>query len=188
MSQHKALISLKLLAFTLSLITFGLVARGNFPRAQVPSTKLDAPQWKNFFSVTPGDPVALRYSATTRYQLDNADSAAEFVSLLPNGQHTVYIDDDEGPAQPYTVTLFHQLKCLDIIRRDYISPPAHPLSSTTRHCLNYLRQTILCRPNIGLESTKNSQGTAARSYESVCADWSEVYKEAERNHAVYHEW
>lgn len=128
----------------------------------------------------------MMYSATAHYRPDAADSDVEFAALLPSGGHLVHIDEDDQPGQAYTVTLFHQFKCLDLIRKDYIA--SQEPSTLTKHCLTYLRQTILCRPSLGLESTKNSRATAVRTYEAVCKDWTEVYKEAERNHMVYEEW
>jgi len=67
---------------------------------------------------------------TVRYQLSDAFAAEEYARLMPSGGHLVYVNDlHESPARPtrsdveekmgpksYTVTLFHQLKCLDIIR------------------------------------------------------------------------
>ncbi|THU88475.1 hypothetical protein K435DRAFT_679731, partial [Dendrothele bispora CBS 962.96] len=138
--------------------------------------------------------VVMHYSETTHYQLDHMDSNHEYAKLLPSGQHLVTVDDDSGVTKNYTVTLFHQMKCLDIIRRTYVKHWRSGRSRTiwsnpdeifTQHCLNYLHQTILCRPHLGLESTHNSKASASRDFEMVCRDWTEVYKEAECNHAMY---
>jgi len=183
MSRNPPLLLVKCLTFILFFFTAGFAVGLITRRVQVPYRGLD--RSGNFFHPIPADPVAMRYSATTRYQLDDMNSASEFAHLLPSGGHTVRVDDEDGPARVYTVTLFHQLKCLDIIRQGYILPPLEDLPALAHHCLNYLHQTILCRPSLGIESTKNFRGGAVRSYETVCNDWSAVYDEAERNHASY---
>ena len=152
-----------------------------------------------------GDPVALRVAGSSSYQIDSDVGAAEWAQLVPPGPkgHLVYVKDDTSdPAnasdvRPYTVTLFHQLKCLDVLRRQYMlpllpptgvgedenrTPPVRPIA---RHCINYLRQTLWCRPSLWLESAKNVYGTASRTYDAVCQDWEEVYAAAERNRASF---
>ncbi len=142
----------------------------------------------HYFRHSHVEPVALRLSSTTHYQLDGSNaSLAEFSALLPEGGHTVHINDKNGRPEVYTVTLFHQLKCVDILQTYYVTdrPSKQPLSSIAKHCLNYLKQTTLCRPSLGLESIQTPEGHAVRSYEAVCNDWSAVYAEAERNQAVW---
>ncbi|KAJ6609698.1 hypothetical protein B0H10DRAFT_712305 [Mycena sp. CBHHK59/15] len=136
------------------------------------------------FAVRFDEPVVMRITSSVRYQFNTGEGDQEYEKLLPSRGHVVHISEDvTGMVKPYTVTLFHQLKCLDIIRTEYntILPGDAP-RSMTRHCMNYLRQTILCRPNMRLESVKNTVGTATRDYEAVCNDWTRVYEEAERNH------
>jgi len=144
------------------------------------------------FRVPKAAPVAMSITDSVRYQLDTS-GAEDYAKLLPSGGHIVYIDDDDsqtiGP-EPYTVTLFHQFRCLDIIRDsiNQLSLESTPVSTMTRHCMNYLRQTILCQPNLRLESAKTSGGVAARTYDAVCRDWTPLYEEAERNHQAYLAW
>ncbi len=67
---------------------------------------------------------------TLRFQLITSEGIEEFRHSLPSGGHLVWVlpnveDDHPGDPQPYTVTLFHQLKCLDILRQhDHSSIPA----------------------------------------------------------------
>ncbi|KAH7909382.1 hypothetical protein BJ138DRAFT_1115028 [Hygrophoropsis aurantiaca] len=150
-----------------------------------------------------GEPVSMRIDQSAHYKPDNSDSSAseEFARLIPPapGGHTVRIPrpgsephKKEGETQTYTVTLFHQLKCLGIIRDNYASSvqlPAgvqEPLTGLTRHCMNYLRQSVLCHPDMGLESVVNARGTAERGYDAVCRDWTRLYEEVERNHGLYY--
>jgi hypothetical protein len=55
--------------------------------------------------------------------------------------------------------------------------------------MNYLRQTLLCRPNLRLESVEDEFGLSDRNfYGTVCRDWTAVYREAERNQVAYAGW
>lgn len=125
--------------------------------------------------------------STAHYRINNSDTEDEYRSLLPSGGYLVHLPNKNGNLEEYTVTLFHQLKCLDIIRQEYLNDASQPVSSLTRHCMNYLRQSLLCNLNTGLENAKNSAATASRSYNALCFDWTKVYAEAERNSERRHE-
>lgn len=86
---------------------------------------------------------------TVRYQLNGTVADDEFAAIfLPTG-HTFY---SAGGNQVYTVALFHQLRCLDVVRRAYVH--RGEFSPLKAHCLNYLRQSILCQADTRLESTR----------------------------------
>lgn len=106
----------------------------------------------------------------------------EFQSLIPSDGHLVYsTDPSDGSTQVFTPTMFHQLHCLDIIRRDYVARHA---SVGSERCLNYLRQTILCQSDLRLESARASVSPHLVSFSGdyTCNDWSIVY-EAMRAHS-----
>ncbi|KZT21746.1 hypothetical protein NEOLEDRAFT_1138941 [Neolentinus lepideus HHB14362 ss-1] len=135
--------------------------------------------------------VGMRISNTVHYSLDTAEAAEEFSKLLPSGGHLIHLDPDKANREPenHTVTLFHQLRCLDIIRQEYIGQEENSTPSTmTHHCMNYLRQTIMCHPNLRLESVRFPTGpksTTTQIYDAVCDDWREVYVAAENNYKTY---
>lgn len=180
-------------------VSWFCIRNSNQSRQQKVRKILDFTQWLrsnltpnigiNYFRHSHVEPVALRLSSTSHYQLDGSNtSLAEFSALLPDGGHTVHIDNNHGRPEVYTVTLLHQMKCVDIIQAYYVNterPSKQPLSTLARHCLNYLKQTTLCRPSLGLESIQTPEGHAVRSYEAVCNDWSAVYAETERNQNVW---
>ncbi|EJC99619.1 uncharacterized protein FOMMEDRAFT_93219, partial [Fomitiporia mediterranea MF3/22] len=133
--------------------------------------------------------VAMHIATSIRYELNTTEGAEEWKRLVPSQGHVVFVNaDSRSWPKPYTVTLFHQMKCLDILREAYLSPPVERPSMLVRHCLNYLRQTVLCRPNLWLESVKNPAGQASREYDMVCHDWTKVYEEAERNQMEFKAW
>lgn len=122
----------------------------------------------------------MHVSTSIHYDLDSVNAEEQWSHLLPSSGHVVHVYDEK-----YTVTLFHQLKCLDIIRQQYITRDSGTISTMTRHCMNYLRQTILCRPNLSLESVTSPLGTVGASYEAVCRDWTRIYDVASRNHEAH---
>ncbi|KAI0259601.1 hypothetical protein BC834DRAFT_800089, partial [Gloeopeniophorella convolvens] len=131
--------------------------------------------------------VVMRITESARYDVDTALGTEEFKKLIPDSGHVVHVSESPETAPlPYTVTLFHQLKCLGIIRSAYIGLGRQEVPGIlARHCMNYLRQTILCHPNTRLQPVKLEKGTATRDHETVCLDWTQVYEETERNQQAY---
>ncbi|GJE91774.1 hypothetical protein PsYK624_079250 [Phanerochaete sordida] len=125
-------------------------------------------------------PVRMVLDTSTRYELNTTVGAEEWAHLMPSGGHLIHLQDGDT-TQTYTSALFHQLRCLDILREDYVSRRESPLR---KHCLNYIRQSVLCIADNHLEYSK--AGLAVTHYiETVCNDWTTVYAAAEKNYA---EW
>ncbi|KAF9539840.1 hypothetical protein CPC08DRAFT_676584, partial [Agrocybe pediades] len=63
-----------------------------------------------------------------------------------------------GPhQQTFSISMFHQLRCLSHIRSDTIQRQQHPNSTLensqlTYHCINYIRQMVLCRADVDIET------------------------------------
>ena len=90
--------------------------------------------------------------------------------------------------------MFHQIHCLlaiqDGIRNSRPEGGDYEERGDLKHihhCLNYLRQMILCNANPTLERTMPEFGTHAINpgTERICRDWTRVYEIAESN---YQEW
>ncbi|KAJ8093878.1 hypothetical protein PM082_009745 [Marasmius tenuissimus] len=108
---------------------------------------------------------------TSRYTHDSAGQD-DWHRLMPSrGGHLVKFFDPEPHSDSnyttFTVAMLHQLKCLEIYHREYIQDPPLPPSPLVRHCLNYLRQQVLCRLNLKLESAKDDRAKSTREYETV---------------------
>ena len=132
---------------------------------------------------------------SARYELNTTVGAEEWAQLMPSGGHLIHLQDDDT-TQTYTSALFHQLRCLDILREDYVSRKESPLQ---KHCLNYIRQSVLCIADNHLEYSKaglcvflhllgyfetDFPCRAVTHYiETVCNDWTTVYAAAEKNYA-----
>jgi hypothetical protein len=130
-------------------------------------------------------PIRMNIEPTKHYQLSGQAADAEWAALAPNNG-ILHL----GPQrQPYSVSLFHQLRCLDIIRRDIVGVLPPEDSKLSRHCLNYMRQMVLCRADLAVDPVLG-RGVDARVRPDTnqCVDWRRVYEELEKNQREYARW
>ncbi|KAI0311939.1 hypothetical protein OF83DRAFT_706438 [Amylostereum chailletii] len=118
--------------------------------------------------------VRLFVQDTVHYQLD-ASSDDEWSALAP-GEGLI---DIHGDGKQYSIALFHQLRCLNLIRVDlgHIQAGGDAVSPSPirRHCFNYLRQSALCHSDLNLDSvTEDNDVRGLHTY--ACRDWSMVYE------------
>ena len=92
------------------------------------------------------------------------------------------------------VSMFHQLRCLDIIREVIVdfyldTSPDATISrpAIVQHCMNYLRQAVMCRGDLHLETVRASGGpqVTVSAVTHSCKDWTAVYEAAEENWREY---
>jgi hypothetical protein len=123
-------------------------------------------------------PIRMNIEPTKHYQLSGQSADAEWAALAPNNG-ILHL----GPRrQPYSVSLFHQLRCLDIIRRDIVESLPPEDSKLSRHCLNYMRQMVLCRTDLAVDPVLGRGADArVRPDTNQCVDWRRVYEELEKN-------
>lgn len=122
------------------------------------------------------------------FGLDTEDGAAEWAAIAPqNG--VVHL----GPhRQPFTVAMMHQLKCLDILRQEMMrdrDENERP-SALARHCLNYVRQMVMCHGDLELESFQFASHKNPIDWHGVyeCKDWEAVFNEVQQNQAEHGKW
>lgn len=119
---------------------------------------------------------------TKRYQIDTDEGGKDWERLVPEDGGIIYRrNETDGRQELYTISMFHQLRCLNIVRLEIIRPTrfeSHaPNEPQVKHCLNYLRQMTLCRSDPDLEnptSPKSVDVIRART----CKDWRKVYDAA----------
>ncbi|KZV85735.1 hypothetical protein EXIGLDRAFT_775275 [Exidia glandulosa HHB12029] len=122
---------------------------------------------------------------TIHYALDTPLGHSEWDTTLPSGGGILHF----GPSQrPFSISMFHQLRCLNVIGRelevrangDAAWKEPTPLST---HCMSYMRQMVLCRASTRLESvhTSTRPHVSVNAVTHTCNDWSAVYEAAERN-------
>ena len=139
--------------------------------------------------------MVLTLEDSRHYALDNPESDAEYVSLYP-GDNLGFVH--LGPNKRFFgLSMFHQIHCLDSLRKailglthDHRDMEAGELGHT-HHCLNYLRQTILCSADVTLEpeTPEGSQDVGeGLAVTHVCRDWGKVYDFVRRNEAEWEVW
>ncbi|OSC96432.1 hypothetical protein PYCCODRAFT_1448506 [Trametes coccinea BRFM310] len=137
--------------------------------------------------------VFIAHEDSPHYSVETELGIAEWNATLPRGGALLYL----GPeCRPFTLSLFHQLKCLNIIRDTSIDlyRDVSPLENIAEskyplvcHCMNYLRQTTMCRADLRLETVRAATGgqMTVSDISHTCKDWTAVYEAAEQNYRDY---
>ncbi|KAK0222293.1 hypothetical protein IW262DRAFT_1553458 [Armillaria fumosa] len=118
------------------------------------------------------------------YALDTDLGISEWDKLLPPGGGILHL----GPNQrPFSISMFYQLHCLNIIRAGLMDSQGVADAQLLHHCMNYLRQIILCRADGQLQSVRRSTGGGVTTWNqpSVGRDWRTVYDAADANFRDY---
>lgn len=104
------------------------------------------------------------------------DSDDAWSYLLPYGKGFVYNHGVHTDSPTYAVSMFHQLHCLNQFRELYLIYKKGETSSDPdldehlSHCLDYLRQSIICSADTTLEKTdfhRNSSGSLVSETDGV---------------------
>ncbi|KAJ3574051.1 hypothetical protein NP233_g2026 [Leucocoprinus birnbaumii] len=112
----------------------------------------------------------------------SADS--EWETLLPSNHATGIHPSPSHERQEY-VAVYHQISCLNSLRKLYMNPgwaDDAQKQDTAHHCLNVLRQAVLCNGDTTLEPShpelhSNGKEVAAASgmdVAHVCRNWEEL--------------
>ena len=137
-----------------------------------------SPVW----DIGPLPPKAMYFEPTVHYQLNSTEADAQWTAMAPLNGGIVCV----GPnKEPYLVSMFHQLRCLDVLRQAYneLLEETEEAKPVARHCLHYLRQMVLCRRDIRLEPVVDTHGphTVQPWGVMTCRDWTQVYEAHARN-------
>ncbi|KZP21062.1 hypothetical protein FIBSPDRAFT_954026 [Athelia psychrophila] len=135
--------------------------------------------------------VGMQPEDTQRYTLNTPMGAQEWKALVPCSSDGTISLGPEG--RRFTIAMFHQLQCLDIIREALVNPSLRPESTAgsdanardepshwelTTSCLNYLRQISLCHGNTHIESVRSDEPpkiTDLHRSTYECNDWTTLY-------------
>jgi len=134
------------------------------------------------------DNVYLTLENTIHYALDTPLGAAEWNTTLPSGGHLLHFT---GSDEPFSISMFHQLRCLNIIRQGLVEFRFHDRQKSperiVEQCMDYIKQMVLCRADVRLESARNPTGPriAVSDVTHTCRDWSKVYTAAEDNYRAH---
>ncbi|KLO06033.1 hypothetical protein SCHPADRAFT_910615 [Schizopora paradoxa] len=148
----------------------------SFPNYQVQRpTTLGSPIW----DMDLGPNVRMLVENTLRYQINTDEGAHEWERLVPSDGGVVYPPSHSNSTK-YTISMFHQLRCLNVVRLELTRPSRFsnitaPNERQVKHCLNYLRQMALCRSDPDLENpTSPTSVDIVRA--RTCKDWRTVYE------------
>ena len=91
-------------------------------------------------------PVFMHMENSVHYQFNTEVGAKEWEALISAGNN-IWLEKNSPHA--HTISMFHQLECLNIIRQSLVAfrnysrytPPEMP-NRLTHHCMNYLRQMV----------------------------------------------
>ena len=136
-------------------------------------------------------PVRTHLENSKHYQIEGDDE--EWSRLLP-GDGTVYLNSSwTDGMQVHTVSIYHQLRCLDIIRkkiaeverRKHQEPDSNAITPATQHCINYLREMVLCRGDLDLDTVAGLPKSEVQFSQYQCWDWEAVYSAVQKNQDAY---
>ena len=125
--------------------------------------------------------VAMKTEESVHYSLVDQEAREEWATnQVDGGGYVVLGPEDRG----FAVSMSHQLHCLRSMRYALSGHYEEYYQDHMQHCLNYLRQEILCSPNLTLEPAN----VLDRDFEvertgavHVCRDWRVLYKDVAEN-------
>ncbi|KAI0833600.1 hypothetical protein BC628DRAFT_1335283 [Trametes gibbosa] len=110
-------------------------------------------------------------------------SDAEWLSLAQPGFGYVRLGPDN---RTFVVSMYHEMHCLCMMNLAF-SPSAVSLPHV-KHCLNYLRQNIICTPDLALEwgdfETKDFDVERTHGVHE-CKDWAPIYSAVTDNYEAW---
>jgi hypothetical protein len=101
-------------------------------------------------SLIPDVPLGrVLFTDTVRYTTDDSsEEQDDWASLVPSTGPSAVLSSDNNT---YTLAMFHQLACLRHVRDVYVADTGLDSASLVNHCLNYMRQAIMCHGETRIE-------------------------------------
>ncbi|KAK0484865.1 hypothetical protein IW261DRAFT_1459157 [Armillaria novae-zelandiae] len=132
-------------------------------------------------------PVALTFRESVRFEYNKTDQVAfdEWYSILKAmnfGRVRL------GPEnRVFTPVHYHEMHCVRILHIALLNPAHEGMPKHVKHCLNYLRQWLLCEATDTVEKGDfleiDYESDADRVGETrICQDWERVYADMDGNH------
>ncbi|THU92336.1 hypothetical protein K435DRAFT_862586 [Dendrothele bispora CBS 962.96] len=127
--------------------------------------------------------VRLTVEESANYPLSGWDSDDVWRSLGSNSAGYVRL----GPLNRlFTLTMFHEMHCLRMLNLAF--DPSNILSDDhITHCLGYLRQQVLCHPDLTLEPAgwQDRDLNSGEGATHLCWDWEAVYRLVDDNWSTW---
>ncbi|KAI0315345.1 hypothetical protein OF83DRAFT_362902 [Amylostereum chailletii] len=147
------------------------------PKASSPARQYTyvGDDYPELWPLPPTPPVTLVVEEPVHLPILGPDARQEWASTSPKGISYIRI----GPEhRAFAVTMLHELHCLRLMRAGLAGDYRPASQEHFAHCLNYIRQMILCSPDLTLEPANvlERDFDAERSGGThVCRDWRQVY-------------
>lgn len=129
----------------------------------------------------PEKPIEMNIEESVHFSIKYpAEAEEEWMKSEPYGRGVVRLGPDN---RAFLVSMFHQLHCLHYMEGE-IGVVDSERWPHVQHCLNMLRQWILCQADLTLEEGSSMQRnfTVDRwSDTRICHDWEAVYTQMRRN-------
>ncbi|EIW87443.1 hypothetical protein CONPUDRAFT_161974 [Coniophora puteana RWD-64-598 SS2] len=172
----------------------------NLASLQAVQTALRGPQ---YWSDYPNEVPFPFHKASLEFKIHESygvHESSNWATIIPRGRHGWVRLGPQG--RPFAVSMYHQMHCINAIRRAVIVAQDPALIGTLRaqgefkhaeHCFDYLRQTVTCNADTSLEVLGNwtlldgsvVEGTSSDGILHECRDWTQVRRYVMDNYA---EW
>ncbi|KAK0433993.1 hypothetical protein EV421DRAFT_1892846 [Armillaria borealis] len=126
--------------------------------------------------------VLMMMEESSHYGISGLDSREEWATTATYGFGYLRLGQEQ---RRFALSMWHQLHCLRLMRTALDGDYDQGVRGHMQHCLTYLRQMILCNPDLTLEPAD----MLTRNYEikrmgatHICKDWSKVYDAMGRNY------
>ncbi|KAJ7038978.1 hypothetical protein C8F04DRAFT_1209324 [Mycena alexandri] len=143
--------------------------------------------YPELWDVPPTSHVGMTVQESRSYPIHGGHNALE-IWATTNAKGFGYVRLG-AEQRAFAVSMFHQLHCVRLLRAGLAGRYDAYARGHMQHCLNYLRQMILCSPDLTLEPAD----VLTRDFEldrtgatHVCSDWTSLYSEAAANWAHWY--
>ncbi|KJA15184.1 hypothetical protein HYPSUDRAFT_194600 [Hypholoma sublateritium FD-334 SS-4] len=116
------------------------------------------------------NPVTARYNVTT------AEAAQEWIVALPSGDGSYRLHSPQTKSEANRavfVSMYHEIHCIQTFAVALVENQKEQWPHF-RHCFNYIRQMVMCRPDLTVEAGRfvdDQFVTTTPGSVHVCQDW-----------------
>ena len=128
---------------------------------------------------------------SVHYPISGPGAKEQWLSIYPDGFGFVRLGEER---RILCVSMFHQLHCMEKMRIA-LDNPDDPVATIPhlQHCMNYIRQMVLCASDLTLEPVTfdpvtNSSSATGVGVTHTCRDWTAVYETVNDNYARWMEY
>ncbi|KAF9017603.1 hypothetical protein BDZ89DRAFT_1074697 [Hymenopellis radicata] len=119
---------------------------------------------------------------SVHYPVSGTGARAEWASYSPDGYGYLRLGAE---YRAFALSFLHEDHCLRLIRTMLDGTASNlTLTETIPYCLNYIRQIILCDPNLTLEPAdvlERDYDVQRSGATHVCFDWRVIHAELGKN-------